>query len=122
MLKALLVSTLLASLMACAPNTNSNTPPTKPSPVANQEAIAQIIIKFKPGYADPNQPLSAQQMAQLSQVAGVPLSYVRPMSGDAHIIATSQAIPLAQAEVLSAKLQTRPFVEYAEPDRIMRIQ
>lgn len=121
MIKTILFSFLIATLMACAPNPNSGVD-TKPSPVAHQNAIAQLIIKFKAGYTPPNQPLSAQQMAQLSQVAEVTLSYVRPMSGDAHIIATSQAIPLDQAEALSAKLQAQPFVEYAEPDRIMQIQ
>ena len=120
MIKALLVSSIVAILIACAPSP-SHTPP-KPSPVANQDTIAQIIIKFKLSFSTGAQPLSAQQMARLSQVAGVPLSYVRPMSGDAHIIATAQPIPLPQAEALSAQLQAQSFVEYAEPDRIMRIQ
>ncbi|WP_020558398.1 hypothetical protein [Thiofilum flexile] len=122
MIKACLLSLIAVLLLACAPSPNNTAAPNKPQPVADQNAVAQIIIKFKPSYQDSHQPLSAQQMAQLSQAAGVNLNYVRPMSGNAHIITTAQPIPLAQAEALSAKLQAQPFVEYAEPDRIMRIQ
>lgn len=125
MTKLTVIALALASLMGCAPSPSTSEPtPVKPTqaPSTHENAVAQIIIKFKPSYNDGSKPLTTSQLAQLSQVANTPLSYVRAMSGDAHIIATIQPIPLAQAEALSGRLSAQPFVEYAEPDRIMRIQ
>lgn len=127
MLRTTLITMGLIGLVGCGAPTpsHSNSETMKPAQVPTnhqgQEAIAQIMIKFKPNYNNGTNPLTAQQLATLSQIAGTPISYVRPMSGNAHVISTTNPLPLDQVEGISKKLSAQPFVEYAEPDRIMRI-
>jgi serine protease len=59
-------------------------------------------------------------MQRLSRHAGATLTYLREMSGDAHIIRLPQKLPLEQVEQIAKQLTYLPEVEYAEPDRIVR--
>jgi serine protease len=58
---------------------------------------------------------------RLSAAAGVSLSFVRPMSGDAYVFRLPEPVELAEAADISARLAALPDVEYAEPDAIMQI-
>ena len=79
----------------------------------------RIIIKFRESTANVTQ---AGFMATLSRDAGVPLEYLRPMSGGAHVLRASR--PLRADEIADAikRLSSRPDVVYVEPDRMMRHQ
>ncbi len=83
----------------------------------------QIIIKFVDGFGQ--QVLMQQDldslMADLSQAAGVPLTYGRPMSGQAHVLQLPTSLPFAEVAEISANLSAEPGVIYAEPDAIRQI-
>ncbi len=81
----------------------------------------QIIVKYRAaalatGAFGPTEPL---QMQRLSEAAGVPLTYFREMSGDAHVLRLPGRLPLAEVHALADRLRALPEVEYAEPDAIM---
>jgi len=80
-----------------------------------------IIIKYRADVAPANQegPLQGEEMERLSQAAETPLTYFRPMSGNAHVIKLAQALPDSEVAVLAARLVALPEVEYAEPDSRM---
>jgi serine protease len=82
----------------------------------------QIIVKYK---ADaqlngPVAPAGPARMAQLSLAAGVKLTYVRPMSGDAHVVRLPERQPVSDVQRYADRLMQLAEVEYAEPDLIMR--
>jgi subtilisin family serine protease len=80
----------------------------------------QIIIQFVD--EGENGRIAAEARApQLSQAAGVTLTYFRPMSGDAHVWQLPEAMPVAELERISADLTALDEVVYAEPDRIKQI-
>lgn len=83
----------------------------------------QIIIKFREPEATAVSLTQNQEMllARLSNVAGLPLEYFRPMSGDAHVLKLPRRLPLEDVELTSKALSALPEVAYAEPDRILQI-
>lgn len=76
----------------------------------------RVIVKF-------HQPVDAAQpdfVAGLARDAGMPLQYMRPMSGGAHVyLLSGSARPERVAQVV-ARLAVREDVEYAGEDRMMR--
>lgn len=84
---------------------------------------SQIIIQF----ADPATELALlsrseqNELATLSQAAGVPLQYVREMSGDAHVLKLDGPLPADEVAAIAANLTAVAGVLYAEPDRIKTI-
>ncbi len=82
--------------------------------------IDQIIIKYhESGLQNRADAASAHQMSQLSQAAGVTLTYFREMSGDAHVLRLSNRMEKEEVARISALLSDLPEVAYAEPDYIM---
>ncbi len=86
-----------------------------------QAPTNQIIVKYKPdavlrGHA---RAASPGQMMATSTAAGVPLTYSRAMSGDAHVLRLPARVPADQIEVIAQRIAAMPDVEYAEPDWIM---
>jgi serine protease len=81
----------------------------------------QLTIKYKPNtnLSGSNAPASAKQMQRLSGSAGVALAYVRPMSGDAHVLRLPGRLPVAEVESMARRIGALPDVEYAEPDHLM---
>ncbi len=81
----------------------------------------QIIIKYRTSAALQGaiSPTSASELQRLSDAAGVPLTYVREMSGDAHVLGLSTRTPLEEVRAIADRLAALPEVEYAEPDAIM---
>lgn len=79
----------------------------------------QIIIKFGDTTIDPTDPDFVQS---LSREAAKPLTYVRPMSGGAHVYRVEGLSgPDELAEVVS-RLSERTDVIYVEQDRILQHQ
>lgn len=64
-------------------------------------------------------PTQVNEMMRLSAVAGIELSYVRLMSGNAHVLRLPQKMPMSDVKVIAARLAALPDVEYAEPDQVM---
>jgi serine protease len=80
----------------------------------------QVIVKYKDTVGNLQAlPDSASQVARLSQAAGVALTYLRPMSGGAHVMRMTGKKPVAEVQVIAKRLSQLPEVEYAEPDRIL---
>ncbi len=123
----LLAASLIAPVAAVRSQTTStNTPPVRSALMAtNVQAppTGQIIIKFVDEVSQ--QTLSQQDldgiMTGLSQAAGVPLAYGRPMSGEAHVLQLPASLPLAEVAEITARLSREPGVLYAEPDAIRQI-
>lgn len=80
----------------------------------------QIIIQFAAEGTDSLTNIAART-TQLSQIAGVSLTYFRPMSGEAEVWRLPEAMSLAELEKISADLTALNEVIYAEPDRIKQI-
>jgi serine protease len=82
----------------------------------------QIIIKFRPD-VDLTGLTKAQRTAQvaaLSELAGIGLSYYRPMSGKSYVLRLPELLPSSKVWEIAAKLNTDPSVLYAEPDLILQ--
>ncbi|MBE7530691.1 MAG: S8 family peptidase [Ardenticatenaceae bacterium] len=62
-----------------------------------------------------------QELPVLSQAAGVTVTYVRPMSGDAHVLKLPTAVSPKEAAVMAAEMAKLDGVAYAEPDLIKTI-
>ena len=91
-------------------------PVTKTAPIPN---TGRLIIKFSEAVTDPSQ---AEFVNTLSKDMGVSLTYLRPMSGGAHVFVAKGALDSNQLQDISQRLSQRSDVIYAEPDRIMRHQ
>jgi serine protease len=82
----------------------------------------QIIVKYKTPalFNKLTEPAQDKQLQRLSEAAGVPLVFVRLMSGDAQVYRLATRLPLEQVSIIAQNLMTLPEVEYAEPDAIMQ--
>jgi len=78
--------------------------------------VTRLIIAFK---ADPGSPDSKMFLAALSETAGVPLVYVRPLEPPVHLFATSVRLDAKEREVVMARLSKRQNIRYIEYDRPM---
>ncbi len=77
---------------------------------------ARFIVQFH-GIADPSDP---QFIRELSKAVGAPLTYVRPMSGDFHLLRS--VIPSARLPTLLERLRARPEISHVELDMPVRRQ
>ncbi|MCL6542830.1 MAG: S8 family serine peptidase [Roseiflexus sp.] len=94
---------------------------TSASNVSGLEDVTdRIIIRYRQTTGGIFPPAQDDQMQRLSQYAGTTLSYLREMSGDAHVLRLPQKLPVEQVEQIAKHLTNLPEVEYAEPDRIVR--
>jgi serine protease len=92
----------------------------QPSPAIRNNATDRLIVKLRNPQTARATTMSVNQVVSLSNAAGVPLTHLRAMSGDAQIMQLSQRMSLAEVEAIARRLSADPQVEYAEPDRIMR--
>lgn len=83
---------------------------------STEDFTDRMIVKLR-DRRQANAQLSAATVTGLSANAGVSLSLIRPMSGDAHVMGLPQKISVDQAWELAQRLMNDPAVEYAEPDR-----
>ena len=96
--------------MAC-----NNVNPTAHAPYA----AMQLIIKFSANVTKPARP---ELVKELSQEAGAPLVYIRPMSGGAHVFGISYPVNPAQMVALVRRLSARGDIVYVEQDQVLRHQ
>jgi serine protease len=84
--------------------------------------VNQIIVKYKASanLATAAAVRSVAHMQRLNDAAGVSLGYLRPMSGEAHVLRLPQRLEINRAMEISARLAAMTDVEYAEPDYIMQ--
>jgi hypothetical protein len=113
------VTFLVMLLIGCAQGPTQSAerveaPAAPASAPAAQSRDGQLIIKFR---ASSNvNPARADVLAGLSHDAGAKLAYVRPMSGDAHVLRVEGlAEPQDLARVIE-RLSRRTDVEYVEQD------
>jgi serine protease len=81
----------------------------------------QIIVKYWD--TDPEIRINAaspKEVNRLSTVTGVTLTYVREMSGDAHVYRVPSKMDAVALARIIQKLSALPEVAYSEPDQIMR--
>ncbi len=100
----------------------ASAPPTRESagvaPTVGAIAGVQSILKFK----DPSVRGDAPEvLARLESVAGAKITYVRAMSGDAHVIRIAPVSARDYDDAL-ARLRHDASIEYVEPDARMTIQ
>ncbi len=86
--------------------------------VGGAPPISQMIVKFQAGPAGETAAV-AHLDAALGLAAGS-LRPVRPMLNGAQVVALPQAVPIAEARQLAARLAAQPGVEYAFPNYIRR--
>ncbi len=80
---------------------------------------AQIIIKFRDNITNPAE---NNFVRQLSRCANAELTYLRPMSGGAHVF-TAANVPDEEAlKEIIKRLSQRPEIKYIQQDRIIRHQ
>lgn len=83
----------------------------------NPAYASQIIVKFK---AHVSKADDRVLLDRLSRDIGAPLTYVRPLAGFAHVMKIGHDSDGEFKQALE-RLNTHRDVEYAEPDRVMRI-
>ena len=113
-----------SSASVSAPQSSEAVPgsPADPSALASEMPTDQIIVKYKipASMVGTTGPASALAMQRLSDAAGVPLTYVREMSGDAYVLGLPSRMPLAEVQAMADRMSALPEVQYAEPDAIMQ--
>lgn len=78
----------------------------------------RIILKLK----DPNARVDSPDMlARLGSISASELTYVRPMSGNAHVLILTTAPGMSYDEALGL-LRSSRLVDYVEPDAVRHAQ
>jgi len=86
-----------------------------------EEMVIQLMVKPRFQAGDQlKASLEAHDASGLARLSKVPMSVVRPMSGDAHVIRFDHPVTLSEARVIAARLMQDSSVELAEPDRLKR--
>lgn len=107
----------LAGLLPVAGGCTTQGPASHPAIRPAAMVSNQVIIRFKPEVSNPADPAFLQK---LSADIGVPLIYVRPMSGGAHVLKFGEKLDRAQVDAALQALNREPSIVYAEEDRIVR--
>ena len=100
-------SALLSSAWAGGPD---NAPIARPPAV--EATTDRYIVKFRDPNADPRTRVPA-----LSATMGANVTFVRSMSGGAHVIRIDRNLSLSSARSLSYQAMSDPNIQYIEPDR-----
>ena len=85
--------------------------------LSQTKQMSQVILKFRDPILD-----SARRDVLLKDIArdaGVRLTYVRPMSGGAHVLRVDGVMNADHLRRVVDSMTKTPEVEYAEPDRLM---
>ncbi len=78
----------------------------------------RLIVKLRNRNEARARRLSAGRMFALSSGAGIKLSHIRSMSGDAQLLRLPRLMTTAEAAVFARKLSANADVEYAVPDEM----
>ncbi len=106
---------IAALAISFAPTIFANVNPESDNGLSNVPTN-QIIIKYKVQSKAYGQAQKVDQMLRVNQAVGLQMKYVRPMSGNAHVLQLPQNTSTEQAQIISNELMTLPEVEYAQPD------
>jgi serine protease len=111
--------TLLLTVFTASSKGQTSTSPDFPTILPTD----QIIIQFSDPAAEASilNRTEGQELPALSQAAGVTVTYVRPMSGDAHVVSLPTAVPAKEAAQIAAEMAKLDGVVYAEPDLIKTV-
>ncbi len=86
--------------------------------------VTQLIVKEKPAASDTLRPQSeyagAAAVQRWSTAAQLPVTYLRPMSGGAHVVTLPQAMTLDDAQTVAQRMEASGQFDYVSPDRILR--
>jgi len=86
--------------------------------------VTQLIIKETSGASSTLRPQSgyagAAAVQRWSAAAQLPVAYLRPMSGGAHVVTLPQAMTLEDAQTVAQRMEASGQFEYVSPDRILR--
>lgn len=88
-------------------------------PAAPEEIVGSIIVKLRAG-SQMAQAQGGAHVRALSNMAGIGVKAVRPMSDTASLVTLEAPVKFSQARALAARLASDPAVEYAEPDVSMK--
>lgn len=83
--------------------------------VAEEPRVLRIILV--PAPQSGLDPASASGLARLSQVAGVPLVYLRAISGGGHLLATTEGVSTSLAGEMLQRLAADPAIAQVEEDQ-----
>lgn len=84
--------------------------------------LDQIIVRFRDAEIAPAAVDRTAQVDALSQAAGMTLSYVREMSGEAIVVKLPDSKNVQDVHAITERLSALPEVEFAEPDLILQPQ
>jgi len=87
---------------------------------APEEMVATLIVKLRGSGAQLAQAQGGAYVRSLSNMAGVGVKSVRPVSDSASLVALDAPMTLSEARAVAARLASDPAVEYAEPDVAMK--
>lgn len=113
------ILSLLAGFWVISPGCTGVGAETSLPNVVRQTQATQIILKFRDPKFDPH---AGDYLSKLSTQIGVNIIYVRPMSGDAHVLRIEAAANTDVLRRAMSDLAARPEIEWAEQDRILRHQ
>lgn len=113
------ILSLLAGFWVISPGCTGVGAETSLSHADRQTQTAQVILKFRDPKFDPS---AGDYLSKLSAQMGVNIIYVRPMSGDAHVLRIEAIGTGDSFRRAMDRISTRPEVDWVEQDRIMRHQ
>ena len=85
--------------------------------LSQAKQMSQVIVKFRDPTLDPTR--RDVLLKEIARDAGVRLTYVRPMSGGAHVLRVDGVMNADHLLRVVDRMTKAPEVEYAEPDRLM---
>lgn len=85
------------------------------TPVAEEPRVLRIILV--PAPQSGLDPASESGLARLSQAAGVPLVYLRAISGGSHLLASGEGVGTSLAAEILQRLAADPAIAQVEEDR-----
>lgn len=84
-------------------------------PGAEEPRVLRIILV--PAPQSGLDPASESGLARLSQAAGMPLVYLRAMTGGAHLLATAEGVSSSAAGEMLRRLAADPAIAQIEEDQ-----
>jgi serine protease len=88
----------------------------------DEEMVSRLIVKHRARRGDKlSAALQATDTRGLAISSALQMTILRPMSGDAHVVKLDQPVTLTEARAIAERLRRDNDIEFAEPDRVMRI-
>ena len=86
-----------------------------------REAMASqgIMVRFRQAASEAE---ARAILPAINAQLGADLLYVRPMSGNMHLLRPSATLDASAFDALLRRLSALPSVEFAEPDRLITLQ